>query len=75
MLDQSLVSGSSFRDDKNSPHGFSRSGSFSRNESDLLMKGGRVAIALTNGEIVPSTDAQSQFLEVCRGERAPQNRI
>ena len=72
MLDQSLVSGSSFRDDKNFPHGFSRSGSFSRNESDLLTKGGRVAIALTNGETVPSTDAQSQFLEVCRGERAPQ---
>lgn len=72
MLDQSLVSGSSFRDDKNFPHGFSRSGNFSRNESNLLTQGGRVAMMLASGEMLPSTDAQSQFLEVCRGERTPE---
>ncbi|KZZ46590.1 hypothetical protein A3758_36625, partial [Oleiphilus sp. HI0118] len=69
MLDKSLVSGKSFRDDKNFPHGFSRSGNFSRNESDLLTRAGAVANALANGTLEPTSKAQKQLLAVCRGER------
>ena len=58
MLDKSLVSGKSFRDDKNFPHGFSRSGNFSRNESDLLTRAGAVANALANGTLEPTSNAQ-----------------
>ena len=72
MLDQSLVSGKSFRDDKNFPHGFSRSGNFSRNESDLLTRAGAVATAIANGSLEPSSKAQKQLLAVCRGECDPQ---
>lgn len=69
MLDQSLVSGKSFRDDKNFPHGFSRSGNFSRNESDLLTRGGSTASALVEGKLDATSPAQAQLLSVCRGER------
>lgn len=68
MLDESLISGKTFQDVKNFPYGFSRSGNFSRNESELLMRGGVVATELLNGERVPDTEAQSHFLSVCRGE-------
>ncbi len=69
MLDKSLVSGKSFRDDKNFPHGFSRSGNFSRNESDLLTRAGAVASELVNGTLQPKSKAQKQLLAVCRGAR------
>jgi len=69
MLDKSLVSGKAFRDDKNFPHGFSRSGNFSRNESDLLTRGGCCASSLVAGEIEPKGKAQKQLIAVCRGER------
>ena len=73
MLDQSLVSGKSFRDDKNFPHGFSRSGNFSRSESDLLTQAGSVATAIADGSLEPSSKAQKQLLAVCRGECDPQS--
>jgi len=69
MLDQSLVSGKSFRDDKHFPHGFSRSGNFSRLEAELLTRGGKVASALACGELSPACETHSHLLEVCRGER------
>lgn len=69
MLDISFVSGKEFRDDKNFPHGFSRSGNFSRNESEVLAKGGIVANALLSGDQKPKSKAHKQFLAVCRGEK------
>jgi len=68
MLDQSLISGKAFRDDKNFPHGFSRSGNFSRNESELLTSGGACAFALANAKQEAETAAQKHLLAVCRGE-------
>lgn len=68
MLDQSLILGKSFRDDKNFPHGFSRSGNFSRNESELLTSGGACATALVNAKQEAKTPAQKHLLSVCRGE-------
>lgn len=68
MLDETLRSGHAFYDVKNFPHGFGRSGHFSRKEGDLLAEGGAVANQLLAGNLQPQSPAQEQFLRVCKGE-------
>lgn len=58
-----------FYDSVNFPHGFARSGDFTKGESDLLMQCGYVIRQITEQGVAPGNDAQQQLLAVVNGER------
>ncbi len=72
---------SSFKNDKpffdtaNYPHGFSRSGDFTINESKTLEAYGTFCLALENGEVKPCNDEQKSFVEVVKDKKAAETFI
>ena len=60
-----------FKDFKNYPYGFSRSGDFSIKESQLLEKNGRWMAALADATISPESEQEQRLVAVIRGELTP----
>lgn len=64
-----------FSDKRFYPYGFSRSGDFSINESNLLTQYGSLIAALIDGELLPECDAEKGYIDVALGRRAPNDAI
>ncbi|NUU68719.1 DUF413 domain-containing protein [Enterobacteriaceae bacterium BIT-l23] len=60
-----------FFDNKFYPRGFSRHGDFTIKEAQLLERLGFAFNELNLGKREPATEAEKQFVEVCRGQREP----
>ncbi|MFW1678571.1 DUF413 domain-containing protein [Pontibacter sp. JAM-7] len=58
-----------FKDAKNFPYGFKRSGEFTQQQAELLLHHGLAYHALHTGERSPVTAEESRFLEFCHGLR------
>ncbi|EKE69496.1 DUF413 domain-containing protein [Gallaecimonas xiamenensis] len=70
-MQTSFVSSKRFFDQKHFPHGFARSGDFTRSEANLLEAHGQSLQALASGLLSPATAEEHQFLETCQGTRQP----
>lgn len=70
-MDQSFVSTKRFFDQKHFPHGFARSGDFTKAEATLLENHGQALQALASGLSSPASAEEFQFLESCQGTRPP----
>ncbi len=57
------------------PYGLDRSGDFTISESDLLAEYGDTLRALACEEMIPASEAETQFVAVARGEVAPSSQI
>ncbi|RIY33251.1 hypothetical protein CJP74_02160 [Psittacicella melopsittaci] len=53
-----------YYDDKNYPHGFSRSGDYTIHESEVLEDFGTRLSALATGKAQPQTDLEKHFVDV-----------
>jgi uncharacterized protein YifE (UPF0438 family) len=68
MTMSSLISHGRFFDDIHFPHGFARSGDFTRSQAELLEQHGRHLKALHEGSVQPASDEEVHFVAVCMGE-------
>ncbi len=68
MNQKDFASSKVFYDNKNFPRGFARSGIFAKKEADLIERNGFAYQELTNGNREPSTDAETRFVKVMKGE-------
>ncbi|WP_115720277.1 MaoP family protein [Gallaecimonas mangrovi] len=68
-MNQSFVSTKRFFDQKHFPHGFARSGDFTKAEATLLENHGQALQALASGLVSPASAEEFQFLECCQGTR------
>ncbi|WKE65414.1 DUF413 domain-containing protein [Gallaecimonas kandeliae] len=68
---QSFISTKRFSDNKHFPHGFARSGDFTKAEANLLEAHGQSLQALASCLTSPATAEEHQFLAVCQGSRPP----
>jgi len=71
MSQDCFDSTSLFYDSRNFPHGFSRSGKFTRHESELLVRCGRTIQALTTRLMPPMTPEHESMLRVIEGKQPP----
>lgn len=62
-----------FYDNKHYPRGFSRSGDFSLKEAQVLTRYGSLLNSLMEGKVAPANEYQSHFVQVTRGEAAPEH--
>jgi len=67
-LDRNSLLKHSFKDPKNYPYGFARSGDFSIRESQCLQQYGRLYAALVDGELAPENQADHHFLATAHGD-------
>lgn len=67
MLDNPFYSKSSFYDSTHFPHGFARSGHFTKKEADLLTESGYIIKQLAEGNIQAESPEQKAMLEVIQG--------
>jgi len=58
-----------YYDDQNFPHGFHRSGDFTRAQAEVLENKGHVLKALHEGLQDPTDDMEKQFVTMCQGKR------
>lgn len=58
-----------YYDDQNFPHGFHRSGDFTRAQAEVLENKGHVLKALHEGLQAPSDDEEKLFVTMCQGKR------
>lgn len=70
---KSFTSDKKYFDDRNFPHGFQRSGDFTRAQAQILESKGVAMKALHEGSRVPQTPEEEQFVATCRGESAPKS--
>lgn len=68
---ESFTTTNRFFDNKHYPRGFSRHGDFTIREAQLLERYGCAFNELDLGSREPSTNEETQFVAVCRGEREP----
>ncbi|MEP1449262.1 MAG: DUF413 domain-containing protein [Paraglaciecola sp.] len=61
-----------FKDTKNYPYGFSRSGDFSISESKALSEYGCLIAALVDGQIEPETNDDNNLLAAAFGKKEPE---
>ncbi|WP_339726226.1 DUF413 domain-containing protein [uncultured Paraglaciecola sp.] len=61
-----------FKDAKNYPYGFSRSGDFSISESKALSEYGCLIAALVDGQIEPETNEDNNLLAAAFGKKEPE---
>lgn len=59
-----------YYDDQNFPHGFRRSGDFTRAQADILEAKGVTLKALHEGIQSPRTDDEKNFVLMCQDKRA-----
>lgn len=71
MLLNNFSSGIKFYDDANFPFGFSRSGDFTLQESELLTESGYLMQQLADKKIQPENEEQEHFVEVIEGKAHP----
>ncbi len=64
-----------FYDSVNYPHGFGRSGVFTKREADILSSCGYTMTKLVKGEIKPTNFAQKDFLNVVNGSKVPESEV
>lgn len=69
MSDNPFYSKSSFYDSINFPHGFARSGHFTKKEADLLTQSGYIIKQLVSGNIQPELPEHKAMLLVANGEK------
>lgn len=55
------------------PKGIGRSGHFNKTQAVLLETHGKTYQALSEGSKIPEFEEEKAFVEVCRGERAPES--
>ena len=55
------------------PYGISRSGDFTRQQSELLENHGEAYQELHNGERAPVNDEERDFVAVCREQKSPES--
>src|SRR5690606_37077782 len=67
---QSFACQKKFFDDRNYPHGFQRSGDFTRIQAQLLESKGVAMKALHQGSRQPQTAAEEHFVAVCQGKES-----
>lgn len=65
---QSFACQKKFFDDRNYPHGFQRSGDFTRAQAQLLESKGAAMKALHEGSRQPQTAEEERFVAVCHGK-------
>ncbi|MGF1682211.1 DUF413 domain-containing protein [Photobacterium minamisatsumaniensis] len=58
-----------FYDDNNFPRGFNRSGVFTVNEAQLLETFGRTMRGLSDGSLLPISEAEQQFIAEILGQQ------
>lgn len=68
---ESFTTTNRFFDNKFYPRGFSRHGDFTIKEAQLLERYGFAFNELDLGKREPVTPEETQFVDVCRGQRAP----
>ena len=68
---QSFTSDKKFFDDRNYPHGFQRSGDFTRVQAQLLESKGAAMKALHEGTRKPQTPEEERFVQTCQGAEKP----
>lgn len=68
---QSFASEKKFFDDRNFPHGFQRSGDFTRAQAQLLESKGVAMKALHEGTRQPRTPEEEHFVATCMGQAKP----
>ncbi|NRB40575.1 MAG: DUF413 domain-containing protein [Pseudomonadales bacterium] len=61
--------GCQFRDNKHFPVGFSRSGEFTLQQSEILEQYGSILQELEEGELKAKTREQKHFMAVCSGKK------
>ena len=69
MSDNPFYSKSSFYDSINFPHGFARSGHFTKKEADLLTESGYIIKQLSQGNIQAESLEQKNMLMVIQGQK------
>src|SRR5690606_17364200 len=67
---QSFACQKKFFDDRNYPHGFQRSGDFTRTQAQLLESKGVAMKALHEGSRQPQTAEEEHFVAVCQGKES-----
>ena len=70
-----FVQANKFYDDVHFPHGFSRSGKFNIQESDLLTALGRRLWDLETGVVKPDNQVEESFVEMCKQNGEPETKI
>jgi uncharacterized protein YifE (UPF0438 family) len=73
IMQESFKSAKRFFDNKHYPRGFSRGGTFTIKEANLLESCGEAFRTLENGERSPADDIEARFIQVCRGELVAEN--
>lgn len=68
---QSFACQKKFFDDRNYPHGFQRSGDFTRAQAQLLETKGVAMKALHEGSRQPQTAEEERFVAMCQGKEQP----
>lgn len=69
MSDNPFYSKSSFYDSVHFPHGFARSGHFTKKEADILTESGYIIKQLSLGNIQPESPEQQAMLLVAQGQK------
>jgi len=72
-MQESFKSAKRFFDNKHYPRGFSRGGTFTIKEANLLETCGEAFRTLASGERAPVDEIEQRFIQVCRGELAAEN--
>ncbi|ALU43099.1 MULTISPECIES: DUF413 domain-containing protein [Pseudoalteromonas] len=72
-LKEAFVTSKHFYDDLNFPRGFSRSGHFTLQESDVLENHGALLKSLYTKASQPQNEFQRQFVDVMEGRQTPGN--
>jgi len=75
MSQKDFASSKFFYDTKNYPHGFHRSGIYSRREAEILERHGYALKDLASGAREPATPAEKQFVLVANGEQPASTEI
>jgi uncharacterized protein YifE (UPF0438 family) len=69
QLNDAFKSDKRFRDPKNFPYGFARSGEFTREQAQLIEIYGHAYIELASGAREPACEQEQAFMEFCNGNK------
>lgn len=72
---EDFASTCTFYDSINYPHGFHRSGVFTKREAEIISSCGYVITKLLRGDIQPSNYAQKDFMNVVAGKKEAESDI
>ncbi len=64
-----------YYDDMHFPHGFARSGYFTKRQAEILTSYGRHLRELWTEEIQAENDVEKSFVAVCQGQKAAESEI